>query len=202
MSDGETPGAGMMTGTPGACPEIQAGGKIWKVGHPRQAAKGRLERLAKKVALDEVRAMKGILDPAAYKEAFEGVTNNLRKYDTWREGWQAVVFDPNNSHLFLWSLLQEHHPDITEAQVLEICTLAPEEVRAAFAQVIPDFFQVILKDVMNRLSPDQLATVTAALDALRDRLTPTPANISMPSENPTKRSAKSRGAARRSKSTV
>lgn len=202
MLDGETPGVGQMIGTPGACPDIEYGGKKWTVGRPDQNAKGRLEKLAAKVAIDEVRRLKDILDPQAYRESFDGVTGNLRKYQTWRDGWQAVVFDPNNSHLFLWSLLQSHHPDISEADVVQLCKAAPEEVRAAFAQVIPDFFTILLADILDRLPPESQATVKAAMDQLRDRLTATPAKNSTPSAPESSPSRKSRGASRPARSAV
>lgn len=174
----ENPGVGGMLGAAGPCPEIPLGKRVWKVGHPTQAAKARLEKLAAKVALDEVRRLKDVLDPAAYREAFDAVTQNLKSYRTWRPGWQAVVFDGANGHLFLWSLLQEHHPAATEADVLALCREAPEEVAAALAQVIPDFFGVLLGEVRADLSPEDLAKVDEALTAVRERLTPTPANTS------------------------
>lgn len=202
MSDGETPGVGAMIGTPGACPEIQVNGKRWTVGRPDQDAKARLENLAKKVAIDEVRKLKGILDAAAYAEAMQLVVGNLRTYETWREGWQAVIFDPGNSHLFLWSLMQAHHPDISESQVADICKTAPEEVTAAFAQVIPDFFTILLANVLDRLSPEDQQTVQAAMEQLRHRLTLTPARSSTPSGTASLHSRKSRGASRPAKSAV
>jgi arylsulfatase A-like enzyme len=171
MSDGGTPGLGVMLGK-GA--EFRALGRAWKISAPDQDAKERLEKLAARSGLEEVRRLKGTLDPAAYKETFAEVTVSLPKYKTWREGWQAVVFDPANGHLFLWSLLQAAHPDVTEAEVLAATADAPEEVAAALAQVLPDFFQVLLAKVLPNLSPADAAKVVEAMATLRARLAPTP----------------------------
>lgn len=170
----DAPGIGQMLASTSACPEIPHGKRRWKVGHPTQDAKGRLERLVKKVALDEVRSLKGTLDPATYDETFREQVRALKDYDTWKAGWQRIVFDPEYSALlFLWSLLQEHHPEVTEAEVRALFADAPEEVDAALVQVLPDFFQALLALILPRLDPQARAGVGAALAALRERLTRT-----------------------------
>ena len=169
MADGETPGIGVMLGK-GA--ELRALGRTWHISAPNQNAKQRLEKLAARTALENVRQLKDVLDPAAYKETFDTVTSGLGNYRTWRPGWQAVVFDPANAHLFLLSLLHEQHPDIAEADVMAIATDAPEEVAAALAQVLPDFFQLLLEPVRANLSPADLEKIMAALAELPRRLAP------------------------------
>lgn len=168
----ETPGIQQQLATDSMLPDIPFKGKTYKVGRPDGDAKGRLEKLVKKVAIDEVRAMKESLDPEAYRELFESRTRSLKRYDTWRDGWQAIVFDPANAHLFLWSLLQAHQPAITEKEVTALTAEAPEEVQLALVQVMSDFFQMLLAEL--NLTPDQQARVAKAFDALRARLTPTP----------------------------
>lgn len=170
------PGVQQMLGADSALPEVPYGGTVWKLGRPDQAAKARLEKLVKKVAIDEVRALKDALDPAGYAELFEAKTRSLRRYDTWRDGWQSVVFDPANSHLFLWSLLQANHPQVSESQVKQLAAGAPEEVLYALAQVMPDFFRSLLAGL--EMTPDQQTAVDAALESLRERLAPTPASTS------------------------
>jgi hypothetical protein len=168
----ESPGVGVMLGAAGPCPEFTHAGKRWTVGHPTQAAKARLENLAGKVALDEVRRMKDVLDPAAYQETFAEVTRSLKDYRTWKPGWQRVVFDPEYAHLFFMSLLQEKHPGVTEGEVLELCAGAPEEVQAALAQVLPDFFQMLLDGIADRLTPEARAEVAGAVAKVRAALAP------------------------------
>jgi hypothetical protein len=173
MADG-TPGIGVMLGA--GC-ELHALGRTWKVSAPDQNAKERLEKLAAATALEEVRRLKGMLDAAAYQEAFDRVTQNLRNYRTWKPGWQSVVFDPENAHLFLWSLLKGNHPDIDGDTVLAVFTDAPEEVAAAYAQILPDFFTMLLEPLAGRLTPELRAEVDAALarmvESLRRKPTPT-----------------------------
>ncbi len=176
MAETVTPGVTQMLATTDACPEIVVSGKPWKVGHPTQAAKARLEKLAARVALDEVRRLKDVLDPAAYSETFSEATRSLPEYRTWRPGWQRVVFDPANVHLFLLSLVQEHHPNATETDIIALSRAAPEEVTAALAQVIPDFFRLLLAGL--EMTPDQRAAVEAELAKFRARLVPTPPTAS------------------------
>jgi hypothetical protein len=162
---GGTPGVGVMLGR--GAEIVLPSGKKWKVGAPDQFAKWRLEKLAAKVAFDEVRRLKDVLDPATYAEAFGEVTRNLKSYRTWQPGWQSVVMSPANQHLVLLSLM----PDATEADVLSIFAEAPEEVAAALAQVLPDFFTLLVEPLTAHLSPTELATVNGALASLRERLT-------------------------------
>lgn len=169
-----TPGVGVVLGAAGAAPEIRSGGKTYTVAHPTQRAKARLEKIVKAAALNEVRELKGVLDPAAYQEAFAEAVKSLPDYKTWGPGWQRVVFNPANGHLHLWSLLQEHHPDADEALALELSRGAPEEVAAALAQTLPDFFQMLLAEVEDKLPPETAAEVRGALAELRTRLAPTP----------------------------
>ena len=170
MSDA-APGANVVLG--GGAEIVLPTGRVWKVGAPDQAAKRRLEQLAAAVALNEVRDLRGVLDPAAYQEAFSEVTRNLKSYRTWQPGWQSVVMSPAGQHLFLLSLIQGPHPDATEDDVLGIFAEAPEEVAAALAQVLPDFFTLLTVPLRHLLNPGQLARVEAALAELRARLTPT-----------------------------
>lgn len=178
----EAPGAQHLLAPDSALPEIPHKGALYKVGRPDGNARARLEKLVKATALNGVRALKDVLEPSAYREAFAEVTNNLKRYETWRDGWQAIVFDPGCRHLFLWSLLLEHHPAITEQQVLELAQAVPEEVHAALAQVLPPFFQTLLSALLASLPEERKAEaeakVSAGLSELRASLTPTPASTS------------------------
>lgn len=175
-------GVGQMLGSAGTPAEIVVGKTKWLVGHPDQAAKARLEKLVAKAALDEVRRLKDVLDPGTYREAFAEAVATLKDYRTWRPGWQRIVFDPAYFHLYLWSLLQEHQPQASEDDVREICERAPEEVRAAVAEVMPGFFRMLLADLEGHAPEETLRQVAAGLDktfaAMRERPTPTPATSS------------------------
>jgi len=150
---------------------LDALGRTWRVSAPDQDAKDRLEKLAAAGALNEVRRLKGVLDPVAYQEAFSEVTKSLRDYRTWGPGWQRVVLQTaENVHLYLWALLQEHHPDVSEETVREIFAAAPEEVAAAYAQVMPDFFTLLLAPVRDRVPPAAMAELEAAIGSIPDRI--------------------------------
>jgi hypothetical protein len=153
----EVPGAQAALAPDSALPEIPHGGTVWVVGRPDQDARARLEKLAKKVAIDRVRELKDALDPDAYREMFDSVTRALPSYNTWGEGWQRTVLTPDGAHLFLWSLLQAKHPAVTEAQVLRLARECPEEVSFAVAQVVPAFFQMLLSELLARVPPEQRA---------------------------------------------
>jgi len=169
----DAPGIGVMLAAP---VEIKVGRTVWTVSPPDQDAKARLEKLAARAALEEVRRLKGTLDADAYAEAFRAAMDALPSYRTWGAGWQRVVFDPANAHLFLWSLLQAAHPDATEEDVAKLHADAPEEVAAAYAQLLPDFFRLLLAPVLPRLDPEARRQVEAAVADLHRRLAPSPTN--------------------------
>ena len=166
---------GVMLGKGATFPAL---GKTWKISAPDQNAKDRLEKLVVRVALDEVRRLKGALEPAAYQEAFSDVTRRLKEYRTWGTGWQTIVFDAANAHLYLWSLLQESHPEIDGETVLAICEDAPEEVAAVFVQVMPDFFTMLLAPVRNRIPPGKLAELDQLIARMPEQIRRTTATNS------------------------
>jgi hypothetical protein len=187
-SSAENPGLGVVLGSAGSPAEIHHAGRVWKLGHPDQRAKERLEKLVAKVALDDVRRLKDVLDPDAYAEAFGQVTGNLRAYKTWREGWQKIIGDPGNGHLFLWALLLEHQPGATESDVLDVARGSPGEVAAALSQVLPPFLRMLAAEVLEAAPAEARPALQASLDAaisgllagLLSQLTPSPANTSTP----------------------
>lgn len=160
-------GVGVMLGKGATFPAL---GKTWKVSAPDQDAKDRLEKLAAGAALNEVRRLKDSLGAAAYKEAFSEVVANLKNYRTWQPGWQAVVFHPENVHLYLWSLLQAAHPDVTEEEVLSVFADAPEEVAAAYAQVMPDFFTMLLAPMRDRIPAAGRAKLEELIAGVPDQI--------------------------------
>lgn len=166
----DAPGIQQQLATDSMLPDIPFRGRSYKIGRPDGEAKGRLEKLVKKVAIDTVRELRDTLDTAAYQESFREVTTNLKRYDTWRDGWRDIVFDPANAHLFLWSLLQAKYPDISERDVKALASESPEEVQLAMAQVIPDFFRVTLAGM--NLTPDQRQTMEAAIAQAAAALVP------------------------------
>lgn len=168
---GEPASVSALLGAAGACPEIPFKGKAYKVGHPTQAAKARLEQLVVAQAVAEVRELKGVLPPDAYAELFAETAEKVRgrSFKTWGADWQKTVFAPENAHLFLLSLLRGPHPDMSEADARAMMLEAPEECALALGLVVPDFFEMLLAD--RPLSPEDRAKVGAALSEARSRLT-------------------------------
>lgn len=156
---------------------LNALGKVWRVSAPDQNAKDRLEKLAMAFALLDVEKLEGTLPPASYDKAYGRALKSLSEYRTWGPGWQSVVF--GRAHYFLWSLLQEAHPFVTEGEVKDIMAESPEGVAAAYAQVMPDFFRVLVeegvKDVPKKHRAEARAKLMTELEPhlgdLVDRLT-------------------------------
>lgn len=171
MLDGdESPSVTTTLGAAGACPEVRHAGKVWKVGHPTQAAKTTLEQLAVAAAVSEIEALEGTLSPLSYQKAYRELLAAIsaREYKTWGPGWERVVWGPMCSQLFLLSLIRENHQDATEADVVELAAKQPGQVAAALAQVIPNFARLLLSERKD-LTPEQQETL---LGVLAEQLAP------------------------------
>ena len=151
----DSPGVQTLLGAAGACPEIPHQGKVWRIGHPTQRAKAVLEELAVAKATAEIRALKNVVPADAYSELFAELTTRISAGDfrTWGTGWQRIVFGGVNAHLFLLSLLREHHRDATEDDARSLAANEPEQVQAALVRVVPGFLSLLLAGLP--LSPDQ-----------------------------------------------
>lgn len=171
-----------LLGDAGACPEVELGGKTWRIGHPTQRAKAALEELAAASAVAEVVALKGVVPAATYAEMFEGVARAVkrREYRTFGPGWLEQTTGPAGGSLFLLSLLRERHPEATEDDALALATAKPDEVQAALARVLPPFFELLMAKapIPDAQKPKVLAAITGAMaDFLRG---PTPTSSPPP----------------------
>lgn len=158
----QTPSVTQMLGTDGACPEVTFRGRVWKVGHPDQAAKAELENLAVAAAGRNVFPLKAVMPPAHYKELAETFTRAVStgQYQTWKPGWLEMT--SQNPHLFLASLLKRHQPDATEADAMAMMEEADDRIGVALAQVIPSFIRLLLLERKN-VSPEQREQVAGAM---------------------------------------
>ena len=82
-------------------------------------------------------------------------------YKTFGAGWQRIIQHPGNAHLFLLSLLREHHPEATELDSQTLAMQAQELVAAALVRVVPRFFAILLDGLP--LPTDQRAQIQAAI---------------------------------------
>ena len=171
MSGSDVPGVTTMLGNSGACPEIVVDGKTWRIGHPTQRAKAELERLAVAMAVAEIRALKEMLPADAYQETFRELTDSIaaKHYRTWGAGWQRVVWGPQSAHLFLLSLMREHHPQATELDAQTIAAAEPEQVIAALVQVVPNFVALLLAD-RPEVTPEQRTQIVGVVEEAVKRL--------------------------------
>jgi hypothetical protein len=163
------PGVQTMLGAAGAPARVQWRGKPWLVGHPVQKAKAELEEIAAAAAVAEVRALKGALPSDAYAELWKDTVAAIqaKEFRTWGPGWARTVFARENAHLFLLSLLRCDQPHATEDDARGMAAEEPEQVTAALARVVPDFFAHLLAGLT--VPPDQRETFTARVGEITAR---------------------------------
>lgn len=166
------PSVQQVLGAAGAPATVRYKGKAYKLGHPTQAAKARLEELAADTAVARVEAMEGRVKPATFDKMVTHVTGRIERgeFNTWKPGWQEVVWD-DGAALFALSLFREFHEDMSPEFARELVTGAGWQYRAALARVLPDFFDLLLAG-RDDLTPEQSSLLRAELAALVARLTP------------------------------
>lgn len=173
-SDGapEAPGIQAQLGAAGACPVVRWRGKPYKVGHPTQEAKARLEELAAQAAVARVEALEGKVGAAAFARMTDRVCDRVaaNEYVTWAAGWQEVVWRDGGA-LFLLSLLHEHHPELTPADAAAMKAECAAQYGAALARVLPGFFELLLGEL--EAPPERKARARAELGAALAKFTAT-----------------------------
>lgn len=175
------PAVGDVLGPAGACPEIVHNGKTWKIGHPDQAAKDRLEKLVVADAWANVKAALIGDDEhdAELKASYQESVRN-REYRTGGKLWAKAFGRVDGQVLFYLSLIQANHPDATSQDVLSLMADKPDEFLTAIELVTPRFFFVAAAAM--GLPPDKQATwamdqAAKFLDAIRKaRLQTTPSS--------------------------
>lgn len=163
-----------MLGAAGANPVIRWQGKSYKVGHPTQAAKARLEELAADAAMSRVEAMEGRVKPKTFKAMLDRATDRVLEgdYKTWATGWQEVVWS-DGGVLFLLSLLHEHHPDLTAPDAARMMEQCGNQYKAALGKVLPGFFDLLLGG-REDITPEQAATIRETVEKFVSKLLPPP----------------------------
>jgi hypothetical protein len=138
----DAPGVGPGLGGSGPCPTVVGGGKTWTIGHPTQRAKAHLEILTAATAIDQLEELKPVLKPEVWARRAAELDAKIDggQHRTWCPLWSAVNGGPNGTPLFLLSLMRDHHPEATLADVRELIASEPMRVRAALACVVPRFF--------------------------------------------------------------
>lgn len=187
MDGSQVAGLSDVLGDAGSLPEIEYAGKVWKVGKPTQRAADTLVALTIRAAMREIQALKGIIDPADYQQMFDDFTVAVQKgaYKTWGERWYAMASTAEGTMRFLLSLIRERHPDASEKDALALAVNCGEEVRVAFAQVLPPFLFLMLDNHPSVLaaSDERRAEIKETLypnilEAFRPLLSPSPTSAS------------------------
>lgn len=149
MSDVRAEGAMAALGAEVPPPEVQWVGKVWKIGHPTQTAKALLERLVLQTLEANLDAAQAALSPkryavedAKFTAAIEGKT-----WATFGAAWLAAMNGPMSFPLFLASLVQQHHPEVTPELAQRMWLQKNRECRAALVQVLPSFFPMLLESL-------------------------------------------------------
>ncbi len=153
-----------LLGDAGACPEIEWQGKVWKIGHPTNRARGALEELVAAKAVTSITKLEGVMPPAVYAAMFADVMRDIKleRYKTFDKLWVEQTQGSSGAVLFLQALLRERHPEATEADAISLAMGKDNEVQAAIARVAPGFFDMLVASATN-LNPEQKATLAAAI---------------------------------------
>lgn len=163
MDQQVTPGAGPALGAAGPCPAIDYAGKSWAVGHPTQRAKAELELLVIDAAQRNIDQRKGRLSKDQYEAKCAALDLQVQggHHRTWGPLWRAVNAGPDGTKLFLLSLLREHQPDATFADVDGMFRDAGRQTTRALAVVMPIFFSLLVTEMP--VGPEERAAKLADL---------------------------------------
>ncbi len=158
-------GVNEVLGQSGPKPTITHNGKTWEIAHPTQKAKAHLVAIVTESAKASVRDLKPYTPPEEYAEMWDSVINKItaRYFHTWHPGWMAAIGGQDGNVVLLLSLMRIAHPEATEADSRDLLTECPEEVAAAFAEVMPGFFDLLEKDFPPQVPKDQRAIHIAAI---------------------------------------
>jgi len=156
-------GVSHMAAGPG--PTVVSGGKTWRLGFNTQDAKGRLEELVRGHVVRDAIKTKRAVGGADGDETYAHTDRLLKQghYYTFAQGWAEIIQSPVGAVMFLMSLLQEHHPDATEADAMRLLADEPEQIEAAVSAVSPDFFAAAA--VQRGVRPEDAVKVSRAVAA-------------------------------------
>lgn len=152
-------------GNAGTLPVVDWKGTKYQLAFPDQKAKSALEELVAQQAVNECRAMKGVLDAAAYSELWNDTVTAIqtRQHRTLGPLWQKTVLVGGvaSASKIMLALFQVKHPTLTEADVKAMIRDEPEQTTAALLRVIPSFFALVGREA--GASPEVIADLTAQL---------------------------------------
>lgn len=188
------PGVQQMTASPG--PILTVGDETYRLGFNDQDAKGRLEALIADYIWAKVDRDKAAMPPKraeAHEERYQALFDRGH-YDTLGRGWQTVIASVDGVSLFLLSLLQEHHPELTLTDARRLFLADPGRCKRAIGAIASDFFTAVLSQLGAAENADLAAAVSELVGRMTaDDVTPGPATATG-SESSSASSATSPGA--------
>lgn len=167
---------------------IRVGDTVWKLGYPTGRQKDRYEKYLIEYETKIVKRQKAILEPGEYSARVDQLAKQIedRAFATGAPLWLAKSAELTGWMLWVRALFAENHPDISNEQVEQIATAAPEDLKLALKVVIPPFLLWVIAqaEAMARKVGDEkvlaqmgemLAGVEATFRAaFPDLVTPTP----------------------------
>lgn len=152
------PSVQQLLGSAGEPAAIVHAGKTYRLGHPDQRAKARLEQLVARQARENLLAA-GVPEVEWVRQATAG------EFRTLRAGWSAVLSGENAAVLTLLAQLQEHHPDLTADDVRDLIAAEPGQVNVAVMETTPDFLRVLLANLPADQREQKIRHAVAAMEA-------------------------------------
>ncbi len=178
MSSQRAPTIQQMTGRVG--PTVTVGSKVYRFGFNDQDAKARLEELIRSHVVREGLRMKRVLGGQDGEDHYTAVVDRLDAgyYGTLSPGWVKTLASETGTLLFVLSLLQEHHPQMTAEDARAVWVAEPEQCQAALRVIAPDFFRAVARQVAAEKGATPGPELDAAVEDLAaeiDRKLATPA---------------------------
>lgn len=154
-----------VLGDAGELPAVEWGGSTYHLSFPSQKAKAALEEYVASQAVNACRAMKGVLDAAAYAELWNEtvVAIQTRQHRTMGPLWVKTVMVGGvaTAALVMLVLFRAKHPKLTESDVRAMIADEPEQTTAALLRVLPSFFDMVVRE--SGANPELTASLTAQL---------------------------------------
>lgn len=151
-----------------------ADGKRWTFGFPTQQAKDRLEKLVFEAERGLIHTQKrtGILTPEEYEARCDKLARQVeeRQHATGGLLWLKHTVSGclgDGSVMWVQSLLMEHHPQVTRAEVAKLLAEDGEQVRLVLGVIVPPFVAWVLGLAVPLLDRLVAAGDEKAADALK-----------------------------------
>lgn len=163
-------------GNAGTLPTVEWKGETYHLSFPSQKTKTALEEHVAAQAVNECRAMKGVLPADAYAELWDKTVKAIqtRAHRTMGPLWVETIMAGGikTAVPIMLILFRVRHPKLSEDDVRAMILDEPELTTAALMRVIPSFFEMAVRAV--GAPPETAAELMAQLTASLAGLSPPP----------------------------